>query len=368
MFNRIILSACSLSRISALATSAAPVYFKPFERGHPPKLYSDGALHANLPVEYALWETQKIWPPPSAIRSPDESKASGAIDKDLTSSLEALDIGEEHADDFDYAESIRVRPTHSTEVHVDTLVSIGTGQQKRIDKYPSAFEIGGLKQVYLSLIKAMDTEASWEEFKRKESKNELHHYRLNVPIIGKYVALDDWDQMHRLADSVRECYRTPYPALNNVQEVASRLAANLLFFEPDMPDSGRLQPPDRWHRIYGQIWCRLPRDSATLVALTDRITGLSTREDNPKLRLQSRSVPVVLKDGWKSEIRTQGKHFSIPIIIKTMEPDSIITLSVRLKDVDSLDDPQSIRPRERTFPISGFPIVFKDLEAAITAQ
>src|SRR2546421_11736787 len=96
---------------SALATSAAPIYFKPYERGHPPKLYSDGALHANLPVAYALWETQKIWPPADASRPSDEFKEHDAIDKDLTNSIEALDIGEEQADEFEYAGSDLEPPT-----------------------------------------------------------------------------------------------------------------------------------------------------------------------------------------------------------------------------------------------------------------
>ncbi|KAG8528723.1 uncharacterized protein KY384_006410 [Bacidia gigantensis] len=352
-------------RASALATSAAPIYFKPFQRGDPPKLYSDGALHANLPAEYALWETQKIWPTVHPDRPSDELHIDDAFGKDLISSIEALDFGDERADELDNIGGLMVQSSHRTEVHIDTLVSIGTGQQERVDKYPSAFEVGGLKQIYLSLIKAMDTEASWEDFRKKGSRKDVHQYRLNVPITGKYVALDDWDQMYRLAEAVRQEYLTNSRALNDVQDVASRLAASLLFFEPDAPDSSRLQPPDRWHRIHGQIWCRLPRDSSTIVALTDRITGFWIREDNPKMRL-SHPTPVPLKDGWKSEIRTQGRHLSVPALIKTMEPDSTITLSVRLKDVESIND--TLPTRERTYPISGFPILFKDLEAMVLAQ
>jgi hypothetical protein len=325
-------------------------------------------LHANLPVAYALWETQKIWPPADANRLSDEFKEHDAIDKELTNSIEALDIGEEQADEFEYSGSDLEPSTKGREVHIDTLVSIGTGEQKRVDSYPSAFEIGGLKQAYLSFIKAMDTEASWEEFKRNGPYNERRHHRLNVPITGKYVAIDDWDQMHRLEKAVHEIYRTSDHMLNAVQDVASRLAASLLFFEPDAPDSGRLQPPDRWHRIHGQIWCRLPRDSAALVALTDRISGFWFKEDNPKMTLPGRVIPVMLKDGWKSEIRTEGKHFSLPITIKTMEPDSTVLLAVRLKDVSTFESASGNHPKERTNPISGFPIVFKDLETMASAQ
>src|SRR5947208_6394638 len=148
---------------SALATSAAPIYFKPYERGQPPKLYSDGALHANLPVGYALWEAQKIWPPADASRASDEIKEDYSIDKDLRSSIDAFDMGEEQADEFEDAGSDLGPLTQGREVHLDALVSIGTGEQERVDHYPNAFEIGGLKQAYLSFIKAMDTEAAWRE-------------------------------------------------------------------------------------------------------------------------------------------------------------------------------------------------------------
>ena len=330
-------------------------------------MYSDGALHANLPADYALWETKKIWPQAHTAQHTTKIPVYDFTDKDFGASIEALDVGEEQIDEFDGAGNVQIQATRGAEVHVDTLVSIGTGKQQRADKYPSAFEVGGLKQAYLLLIKAMDTEASWEEFRRKGSKQDLHQFRLNVPLTGKYVSLDDWEQMHRLIEVVRETYRTSSAALNEVQDVAAKLVASLLFFEPDTFDSTRLRAPEKWHRIHGQIWCRLPRDSASLVALTDRISNFWVREDNPRMAF-SQPVKVPLKDGWKSEIRTQGKHLSIPMTIRTMEPDSTITLSVRLKDIDSLHDLPGISLRERVFPISGFPLIYKDLEAKVTAQ
>lgn len=324
-------------------------------------------MKANLPVEYAVLETQKIWPPSSAGLGSDKIKKHHTSDRNPTDSSETLSIEEESSDDSDLGDSNIEPSTYGGNVHLDTLVSIGTGEQKRSDSYPSAFEVGGLKQAYLSFIKAMDTEASWDEFKGKTTYDTRRHSRLNIPITGKYVRLDDWSQMQRLEESVRECYSTSIDRLNALQDVASRLTASLLFFEPDAPGSARLQPPDRFRRIPGQIWCRLARDTSSLRALIDRISGFWIREDNPRFG-SSRYDAVALKDDWKSEIRTEAKHLALPITLRTTEPESVITLAVSLRDVSVLGDPLSDNARVRRFPISGFPIVFKDVEAKVMAQ
>ncbi|KAL9044870.1 MAG: hypothetical protein Q9214_002025 [Letrouitia sp. 1 TL-2023] len=353
---------------AALATSAAPIYFKSFERGRPPKVYSDGALKANLPVELAVSEIQKIWPPSSAGLVSDRIKKPSTSDRNLADSIESLSIEEEEeSDECDLGESSIESSTYCGDVHLDTLVSIGTGEQKRTDIYPSAFEVGGLKEAYLSFIKAMDTEAAWNEFKGKSTYDSRRYYRLNIPIIGKYVSPDDWSQMQRLEESVRKCYTTSTERLNALQDVASRLTASLLFFEPDAPRLARLQPPDSFRRVHGQIWCRLARDTSPLRALIDRISGFWIREDNPRIRA-SPYVPVTLKDDWKSEIRTKGKHLALPITLKTTEPESTITLAVSLRDVSIPGDPLSETTKSRMFPISGFPVVFKDVEAKMKAE
>ena len=353
--------------IRALATSAAPIYFKPFERGHPPKLYSDGALHANLPVEYAISEIHKIWPPVGPSLVSDEGERCETNEQNFADSNEASsDFEEGRSEDFDIARSSLESSTRGGGVYLDTLVSIGTGEQDRRDSYPSVFEVGGLKQAYLSFIKAMDTEAAWTDFKRKTAYDSRRHHRLNVPVNGKYVRLDDWSRMQSLEQSVHESYRTSINRLNALQDVAASLTASLLFFEPDAPNAARLQPPDRFHRIQGQIWCRLARDTSALRALIDRIAGFYIREDYPKMG-PSQFVPVALKDDWKSDIRTQGKHLALPITIKTTNTDSVIVLAVRLRDVSIPGDPTGHNPREGRFPISGFPVVFKDLEEKLMA-
>ena len=352
---------------SALATSAAPLYFSPFERGRPSKVYSDGALKANLPVEYAVSEIQKIWPSSGKGIGSERINDNDMRNRDIAELVETHSIGEESMDENDLVESAIESPRYSENLHLDTLVSIGTGEQKRTDTYPSAFEVGGLKEVYLSVIKAMDTEASWDELKRKTMHDTGRHYRLNIPITGRYVRLDDWSQMQRLEGLVRECYSGSSKRLNDLQIVASRLIASLLFFEPDAPGSARLQPPDRIRRIPGQIWCRLARDTHSLRALVDRISEFWTSEENSRIGRGPR-VRVEVADDWKARIRTGNQHLALPVTLKTTEPESVITLGVSLRDVTLPEDSSDHGPRTRMIPISGFPILFRNLEKKVSVQ
>lgn len=296
---RRLIPACDLHRqrdlhldsIRALATSAAPIYFKPLERGErgsPPKLYVDGALHANLPVDYALWETQKIWPPFGARRAISELQDANDIYGGAATIMSEVRL-EEPQSNTQRSRSISIEPpAYGGEVPLDFLISIGTGKQTREDKYPNAFEIGGLKQVYLSFIKALDTESAWEDFRRKSSYNAYRHHRLNVPLHGSYVGLDDWKSMNPLNTAVQEHFQHSDSQMNEVQDIAARLIASLLFFEPDPPDT-HLLPPDRMHRIRGQIWCRLPRESHALILLIDRICAFQYLEES--INFQNQWVP-----------------------------------------------------------------------------
>ena len=121
-----------LGSISALATSAAPIYFKPLERGErgsSPKLYVDGALHANLPVDYALWEAQKIWPPFGARRAISELQDVNDINDKIATIMNEIRPDDSQSSRPRSA-SIKIEPpAYGGEVHLDVLVSIGTGSR-----------------------------------------------------------------------------------------------------------------------------------------------------------------------------------------------------------------------------------------------
>ena len=256
-------------------------------------------------------------------------------------------------------------PTRNGEAQLDILVSVGTGKQTREDRYPNAFEIGGLKQVYLSFIKAMDTEATWDEFKNRSTYNKYRHHRLNVPLDGSYVGLDDWKSMHRIERAVHDHLQAP-SYLDEIVYVVNRLVASLLLFELNASDTTRLQVPERMHRVHGQISCRLQRESDALIKLTDQIRSFWFYEESDKY--PSQKVTLTLREGWKSEIRTEGKHLALPITIRTMDPDSRVSVAVTLEEYEDWSGDLIRSPKETTVPISGFPISFTELRSIATAQ
>ncbi|KAN0072294.1 hypothetical protein V8E54_009223 [Elaphomyces granulatus] len=99
---------------AGLATAAAPFYFRPFEKAETMKNYVDGALHANLPIQYALEEMANLW------------------------------------------------PNFGSETLLDALVSVGTGIQKKDLDIPKILEIGGFKQISMEdmVARQMDGSAS----------------------------------------------------------------------------------------------------------------------------------------------------------------------------------------------------------------
>ncbi|KAL2352357.1 hypothetical protein BJ546DRAFT_205989 [Cryomyces antarcticus] len=118
---------------AALATSAAPFYFKPYVKRDRMKRYVDGALHANMPAILALEEKKRTWP----------------AQKERTRA-DAL-------------------PYHET--RVDALVSVGTGIQQKDFNIPSVLEIAGLPEVWETFFLSMDTEAKsgWSPSKTRQA-------------------------------------------------------------------------------------------------------------------------------------------------------------------------------------------------------
>jgi predicted acylesterase/phospholipase RssA len=176
---------------AGLATASAPYYFRPFEKAETMKNYVDGALHANLPIRYALEEMANLWP------NPDR------------------------------------------ETLLDALVSVGTGIQKEPDT-PRILGIGGFKQIYTDYHSNIDTERLWEIFINDSSYSvELRHkiHRLNAYIENDHVAIDDYKKMGAMEDMASRqmdgSARCPSPLAMDIAKAADILTASLFFFEPD---------------------------------------------------------------------------------------------------------------------------------------
>lgn len=303
-----------------MATSAAPGYFHNWRVGKVQKPFVDGALHSNLPVQYALDEKEKIWP----------------------------------------------SQTHHK--LLDALVSVGTGIQEKdfhIPKWLDFASTGEIAKSYHDNI--VDTNKVWKRFQQSDKYNAAQHHRLNVHLGTEKIGLDDWQHMQRLLNIADAEYnglssQGPYTEslAYRIEAVANRLVASLLFFEPsELRD--RL-PPGQWpgqtpQSIPGHILCRLEHGSKAHGLLLHRITNFFHCEaDRPPTAIR---LPLQ----WRARALDSSGRFAIPCTISsTTDQSTLQSLAVTLEPPSG-----SIEQKRRWFnhnmtPISGFPTTFRQLQ------
>ena len=314
---------------AGLATAAAPFYFRPFEKPETMKNYVDGALHANLPIAYALEEMANVWP-----------------DLDAQTSL-------------------------------DALVSVGTGIQLREIEIPSVLQIGGFKEICTNFQNNINTERIWEKFINHPSlptRVRRKIYRLNAHIKDTSIALDDWDKMGAMetmiAEQMCDSAGHPSPLSSYIAKVGDILTASLFYFEPDSSSLARPifagSTQNRRFELAGTIRCRLARQSQELRRLLYLVDSFWHREvcDETQIPDPNGWNQIDIPEDCRNAVRAAGAWFSVPCTISTFEPtDMLQVIAVTLIPPKEEADYYLKRP----FPISGFPISFSDLQKKATS-
>ncbi|OIW34180.1 hypothetical protein CONLIGDRAFT_677892 [Coniochaeta ligniaria NRRL 30616] len=210
---------------AALATSAAPFYLPPFEKEETNTKYVDGAVYANCPAQVAYSEMERIWPDAGAP--------------------------------------------------LDTLVSLGTGLQRRRpadEGVPGLVNMGFFVSLRAMFQRQLDSKSSWAAF-RDTSCPAAARCRLRRldPPLGRddYVELYDHREIEELKMAVARW--TGGEAAGEVAEIADSLLANLFFFEPDdvhgpTTTTNRLSDPTL-DTLPGSIRCRLGHGTPELKRL-----------------------------------------------------------------------------------------------------
>ena len=316
---------------AGLATASAPFYFPPFEKAETMKNYVDGALHANLPIQCALDEMANLWP-----------------NRDAKTSL-------------------------------DALVSVGTGIQRKEVDIPKILEIGGFKQICTNFHNNINTERTWEKLVNSPSlPNEFRRkiHRLNAHIRDEHVALDDYKKMGAMegmvAEQMQDIAGRPSPLATNVATIVDTLIASLFFFEPDPSSLAKINygGPRAYkrHELKGTIRCRLARNSQELKRLLNRVKGFFQREvhkSTPSSDNGNGWNAVKLPENWRNGVRTVGAWFRMECTISTFEPtEKLQVIAVTLMPPKKEEEYYPYMP----YPISGFPISFRDLQRKAIAS
>lgn len=301
---------------AGLATAAAPFYFEKFEKSETGKNYTDGALHSNFPVQYALEEITRVWQTPDGEKPP-----------------------------------------------LDILLSVGTGIQEREIKIPSMLKIGGFEAVVTSFHNNLDCNRKWQDFKLlnmadKYSQRKVH--RLNAAIDGNYVALDHYKRMTEIDKNIAEQVQEPTFA-SEIDALATILAASLLFFEPTRNSPSGLPSRDRAY-IPGSIRCRLARDSAPLKTLVDLIDSFWYKEIRTEKDLTEVGswTKVPLPDQLRVKVKIQRDWLRVPYTISTVESQGAQqVLAVTFRRSSYL---MKTWVGQLPIPISGFPVAFQSID------
>jgi patatin-like phospholipase/acyl hydrolase len=300
---------------AALATAAAPFYFKKFEKAETKKNYTDGALHSNFPVQYTLEEIARVW------QTPDERKPP-----------------------------------------LDILLSVGTGIQEREIKIPSMLKIGGFEAVVTSFHNNLDCHRKWQDFHALHMADSLQRkvHRLNAKIEGSYVALDHYSRMKDIANDIAAQIQDPVFA-SEIDTLANILTASLLFFEPSRSSPSGLPSRDRAY-LPGSIRCRLARNSPPLKTLVDLIDSFWYKEirNDKDLTGAGNWTNVPLPDQLRVKVKTQREWLRVPYTISTIESrgtQQVLAVTLR-RPSPSMKSLAAQVP----IPISGFPASFESME------
>jgi patatin-like phospholipase/acyl hydrolase len=300
---------------AALATSAAPFYFRKFEKPETKKDYTNGALHSNFPIQYTLEEIARVWPMADGDKVP-----------------------------------------------LDILLSVGTGKQEREIKIPSMLKIGGFEAVVTSFHNNLDCHRKWLEFSALHMGDRYLHrkvHRLNASIEGSYVALDHYKRMKSIDDNIAARMQDPAFA-SEITALADTLTASLLFFEPTRSPRTGLPSRDRAH-LPGSIRCRLARDSSPLKNLIDLIDSLWYKEiwNDKELTETNHWIKIPLSDHMRTKVRNQREWLRVPYTISTIESHStqqVLAVTLRRRS------PITSVAAQLPIPISGFPVSVHSLE------
>jgi len=301
---------------AALATAAAPFYFKKFEKAETKKNYTDGALHSNFPVQYTLEEIARIWQTPDGRKPP-----------------------------------------------LDILLSVGTGVQEREIKIPSMLKIGGFEAVVTSFHNNLDCHRKWKDFHALHMADRYLQrkvHRLNAKIDGSYVALDHYRRMQDIDKEIAAQVQDPDFAFE-INALANILTASLLFFEPTRSSPSGLPSRDRAY-LPGSIRCRLARDSSPLKTFVDLIDSFWYKEIRTEKDLTEGGywTKVPLSDQLRVKVKTHHEWLRVPYTISTVEShgaQQVLAVTLR-RPSPSMKSLAAQVP----IPISGFPTSFESME------
>jgi predicted acylesterase/phospholipase RssA len=249
---------------AAVATSAAPLYFKPYTHSKTRTSYIDGGLYHNNPVNVANRERKLLWP----------------------------EIADKHP---------------------DILLSIGTGQnlseareklQRRSSSPKDGDKSGGIRRtleaLYQRFDNILDAEHTWTEFEadinNRNNDFPSPYIRFNLDLKKKLPPFDAKDKFREFQADVKQRLQDP-DVVEMTKDIACSLVASSFYFEltETTPQRGGS------FMCTGYVRCKFEEGSSNLKALGDFLLKQCTSTFMPEF---------IIQDASKC---TPGRHFKVKL-------------------------------------------------------
>ncbi|KAI4742287.1 FabD/lysophospholipase-like protein [Aureobasidium sp. EXF-12298] len=283
---------------AAVATSAAPLYFKPYTHSKTRTSYIDGGLYHNNPVNVANRERKILWP----------------------------EIADKHP---------------------DMLLSIGTGQnlsetreklERRSSSPKDGDKSGGIRRtleaLYQRFDNILDAEHTWTEFEadinNRNSDFPSPYVRFNLDLKKKLPPFDAKDKFREFQADVKQRLQDP-DVVELTKDIACSLVASSFYFDlnNNTPQRGGS------FKCTGYILCKFEEGSSNLKALGDFLLKQCTPAFTPEFVIQDvsgctpgRHVKVKLTNQMLSQLAIYGM-LSIPRIgFEVANPMASTTISL----------------------------------------
>ncbi|KAI4844618.1 FabD/lysophospholipase-like protein [Aureobasidium sp. EXF-8845] len=289
---------------AAAATSAAPLYFKPYTHQRTRTSYIDGGLYHNNPVHVANRERKLLWP----------------------------EIADKHP---------------------DMLLSIGTGQntieaREKLERRSSSpkdedttHKSRGLRRtleaLYHRFDNILDAEHTWTEFEADiNNRNDdfpSPYVRFNLDLNKRLPPFDAKDKFQEFRNDVKQRLKDP-DVVEMTREIACSLVASSFYFESEntIPYRGGS------FMCSGYVRCKFEEGSSNLKALGQFLSKQSTPTFTPEFIVQDasgctpgRRVKVKLTDKIISKLSIYGM-LSLPLVeFEVPNPMASTTISLVLQ-------------------------------------
>jgi len=302
---------------AAAATSAAPLYFKPYTHPKTRASYIDGGLYHNNPVHVANRERKLLWP----------------------------EIADKHP---------------------DMLLSIGTGQntfetRQKLARRSSSPKDGDkskgirrtLEALYQRFDNILDAEHTWTEFdadiNNRNTGFPSPYIRFNLDLKKKLPPFDAKDKFREFQADVKQRLKDS-DVVDMTKDIACSLVASSFYFEL----TETTQQRGGSYTCAGYICCKFEEGSSNLKALGDFLQKQCTPKFIPEFIIQNASgyMPgrhfiVKLTDQTISQLATYGMLRIPRVSFEVPNPMASTTISLVLQG--------GCQGGAQRYSLSGFP-------------